>query len=357
MLRRGIRLIFTLSFSVASSIYAVDAHAAVTPGAEVICDISKASNLATTPLCLNTGSGGVSLTLVGSPVRSTAGGGSLWFNQNSRGQRAYGSMGSTAGIDSITVEMFLYLSENGNIYNASGSMLFNFSNSGGIYNIYHFGNKLGFNTFNSEVYGIDATNFENGWHHFVFIASISAVDSAQKIYIDGVQQTLSYVFGSSAQTASRVFDSAGGFRVMDHSNANNTWNAKGQLGLLRIYKRALTPIEISANYQIERSRVDVSTSVSQITFQNAPKKGLVTTITATVSAPGKVRFFHSGKKISGCLAVSTTGSGPYTASCSWKPAVQRSYEIVARLSPTDNSLNSSQSMSYPVSVANRSSKR
>ena len=334
------------------------AHGAVTTGAQVICDASVASNL-TSSTCTNTGAGGRTISLVGSPVRTSRGQGSLGFNLTSLSQNQYGNgtLGSTASVDSITVEMFLYLSSNGNVYNSSGSMLFQFATSTAAYNIYHYQHFLGFNTFNNEVYGIDATSYEDQWHHYVFVASKSSIDSSQAIYIDGVKQSLSFVFGSSSSSSAKVFDGLGNFRLMNHGYSANTWNAKGELGLLRIYKRGLTAAEVSSNFEAEAWRMNTATSFSSLTLSNSPKKGLTTTLTATVSNPGKVRFFASGKRIPKCISVSTAGSGPYTATCSWIPPSSGSITISATFSPTDNSLTGSQSQPLPITAGRRVSIR
>lgn len=331
-----------------------NAVAAATTGADVICDLSNASNVTTTS-CTNTGSSGTNITLNGSPTRTSRGQGSIGFNLTSLSQNQYGtgSMGSTSGVETITVEMFLYLAADGNIYNYAGSMLFQFATDSSAYNIYHFSHYLGFNTFTNEVYGFDATSLENSWHHFVFIATKSATDSSQQIYVDGVKKSLSYVFGSSSTAASRVFNASGNFTLMNHGYSANQWNAKGELGLLRVYKKGLTPLEIQNNFQAEQWRMSTATSFNSLSVSNAPKKGAISTITATVSNPGKVRFFQSGRRIPGCVSVPTTGSGPITATCNWRPATSGGAIITALLTPTDSSLTSSQSEAIPVSSGRR----
>lgn len=56
-----------------------NAVAAATTGADVICDLSNASNVSTTS-CTNTGSSGTNITLNGSPTRTSRGQGSIGFN-------------------------------------------------------------------------------------------------------------------------------------------------------------------------------------------------------------------------------------------------------------------------------------
>lgn len=57
-------------------------------------------------------------------------------------------------------------------------------------------------------------------------------------------------------------------------------------------------------------------------------------LTATVSYAGKVTFHMQGKRIGGCINVNTTGSGPFTATCNWKPTIRGSVTVSAVYTPT-----------------------
>jgi hypothetical protein len=70
---------------------------------------------------------------------------------------------------------------------------------------------------------------------------------------------------------------------------------------------------------------------------STPTYGTVDTITATASLPGVVDFKIGGATISGCGAVSTETSVPYTANCSWIPsAASTSFALTASLTPTNS---------------------
>ena len=70
---------------------------------------------------------------------------------------------------------------------------------------------------------------------------------------------------------------------------------------------------------------------------STPTYGTVDTITATASIPGVVDFKIGGATISGCGAVSTETSVPYTANCSWIPATATtSFTLSASFSPTNS---------------------
>ena len=101
-----------------------------------------------------------------------------------------------------------------------------------------------------------------------------------------------------------------------------------------------------------------SASVNAPTVSGSVNKGVSTTITVTLNAAGKVRFFLGGKRISNCLARSTTGSYPnFSATCSWKPPVTGRQSLTASITPTDSSFSAATSASTAVWVNKRASSR
>jgi uncharacterized repeat protein (TIGR02543 family) len=178
--------------------------------------------------------------------------------ESSNSDRLVGSIGSTTDLSAVTVEMWVRLGDNGSTQNASGSMLFSWSANAGTanYNIYHQGGKLGFNTFASELYGINSSTHEQIWRHYVFVMSTGAV-TTQKIYVNGILQTLSYQINTAMGT--RAFNSSGNFVVMDNPYTANTWNAKGNLGLLRVYKGELIASQAASLYDATKSTYEFLT--------------------------------------------------------------------------------------------------
>jgi hypothetical protein len=101
-----------------------------------------------------------------------------------------------------------------------------------------------------------------------------------------------------------------------------------------------------------------SSSVGAPTLSGAASKGSIVTISVTTNAAGKVRFFVGGKRISTCLARSTTGSYPnFSATCSWKPPVTGSQNLTARVTPTDSSFSATTSATTSVRVIRRVNQR
>jgi hypothetical protein len=101
-----------------------------------------------------------------------------------------------------------------------------------------------------------------------------------------------------------------------------------------------------------------SASINAPTVSGSVYKGVATTITVTLNSAGKVRFFVGGKRISNCLASSTTGSYPnFMATCAWKPPVTGRQSLTARITPTDGSFSAATSASALVQVIRRVNQR
>lgn len=80
-------------------------------------------------------------------------------------------------------------------------------------------------------------------------------------------------------------------------------------------------------------------------------------LVATVNYVGKVTFYAQGKRIAGCINVSTTGSGPYTATCNWKPATRGAQSVSATYTPTASPSNAISLSWGSIFVSNRSGNR
>lgn len=194
------------------------------------------------------------------------------FYFNSPSSYLTGNLGTTTNMKKVVVEMNLKLVDNGNEINAAGSMLFGFGTSASsyvAYNIYHHSNFIGFNTFNSENYGItvpDKTNF----HQYKFVMYRGSEDfTLQEIWLDGVKQTpLAYktsgaLIGTSELNANRKFATSGGysngdFTFMRHP-LGSTWAAKGYVKSLKV----TTTTEVSAPTNSVAPAITGTNSVGQ----------------------------------------------------------------------------------------------
>ena len=116
----------------------------------------------------------------------------------------------------------------------------------GSYDLYFGGGGLGFNTGNSDVFGLSPVGLNNGWHHVVAVFTNKSVAS-NKLYIDGISRTLSLQYGltnlpdnTRALVTSQL--NLGGW-------GNNTaYRFSGRLDEVKVYKGALTQSQINALY-------------------------------------------------------------------------------------------------------------
>jgi hypothetical protein len=115
---------------------------------------------------------------------------------------------------------------------------------------------LGYNTANSDQYGLNTTQVTNlgllnQWKHYVFEMRSDVSYSNNKIYINGQSQTLSQV-ASTELTNNRHFNSGNG-RISSWLNGNDFHQAM-DIAQFRIYNRALTAFEVLQNYNATKMR-------------------------------------------------------------------------------------------------------
>lgn len=106
------------------------------------------------------------------------------------------------------------------------------------------------------------------------------------------------------------------------------------------------------------TNVNESSSIGTPTISTPLYKGISATISVVADTPGKVRFFINGKRIAGCLARATSGAAPTaTATCTFKPATSGSFQISARITPTNSGLTAATSPNLSVTVGRRTTTR
>ena len=203
----------------------------------------------------NRGTGGTNGTTATNGMLKSSGVSAVVFagKESSNSDRVEGSIGSTSSVDRVTVEMWAKLKGSGSALYNDGSMLFSWkANAAALnYNMYHYQNRIGFNTIRSELYGIDVASYVGVWTHFVFVMSDSAPAADQKIYVNGVLQTLTCNPVGSANSActnsaaGRIFNAAGDFLFMDNNFYSNTWNARADIGMLRVYNSELSQAHVT----------------------------------------------------------------------------------------------------------------
>ena len=168
-------------------------------------------------------------------------GGSLYFNGTTTGYTDFTF--PLNGATTITVEMWA------NPTTLSGGMFFGFWN----YDVYTYNNAIGYNTAVSDVYGITATQASgclNAWKHYVFVMKAGAVTN-NKIYLNGVNQTLSQILGTP-ENANASFSN--GVGRIGSWGVNTNYTQPMYVTKFKIYNRELTQTEITAKFNKDKSR-------------------------------------------------------------------------------------------------------
>ena len=157
-------------------------------------------------------------------------------------------------------------------------------------------------------------------------------------------------FAINSSSGVLAFASSPDFEAPADSDTNNTY-----VVVITVSDGALSDTQ---TLTVTITNANESATVSAPTVSGTINKGISTTITVTLNASGKVRFFLGGKRISNCLARSTTGSYPnFSATCSWKPPVTGRQSLTASITPTDISFSAATSASTAVWVNKRASSR
>jgi hypothetical protein len=206
----------------------------------------------------NRGSSGGSLaTASGGMTKTTSGVSGVVFagKESSNSDRVTGSIGNTSSLSRATIEMWVRLKDKGSAQNAYGSMLFSWADSPH-YNVYHYEHGVGFNTISSEIYGMNGSTYVNEWKHLTFVMVKNGSETDQKMYVNGVLQAvtcnpvgnLSSSCSNANVTSRRLFNSNGNFILMDNGFSANTWNAKADVGMLRVYNSELSQQEVTAAF-------------------------------------------------------------------------------------------------------------
>lgn len=125
------------------------------------------------------------------------------------------------------------------------------------YDVYLTAAGLGFNTLNADVYGISITTANNlglvnNWKHYIFEMRTDVSYSNNKIFINGVQQSLSQISGTE-NAGFRTFGTGIG-RISGFRRTNGFYHIPMNCGVFKVYNRSLTNDEINRLYNSTKNR-------------------------------------------------------------------------------------------------------
>jgi len=181
-------------------------------------------------------------TLTNGPTYNSANGGSIVFD----GTNDYANFYAPDLTNIATVEMWVKLGSSYSSKMFMGWLAYDvFTASGGI----------GFNTGNSDLYGINSSivnslGLVNNWAHYIFEMRSDVSYSNNKIYINSNLQNLSQLL-SAENAATRVFNNGNG-RI-------SGWRQNGyympmEISVFRVYNRSLSQSEVTQNFNAIKAR-------------------------------------------------------------------------------------------------------
>lgn len=186
------------------------------------------------------------------------------------------------------------------------------------------------------------------------VGTITVSENAT-ITIDGGEDRSKFSLTTlTATTATLAFIIAPDFEVPTDVGANNTY--------IVVFKA----VDTSNNAGYETVTVTVTDVVDTSSFSAFSITGNVTSapyripisLSATVTVASKVTFLINGKRIPGCVAKLTTGSGSsYSTTCSWRPTQIGFMTIIAQAVPTTAGITGSSSTILRIFVPKRTTIR
>lgn len=184
----------------------------------------------------------------------------------------------------------------------------------------------------------------------ILVGNITTNESSTMTIFGGADQSKFSLSQSDSVTAALSFISAPNYEVPT------------DVGLDNGYEVVIKALDTSGNIGYETVTATVSNSdenarVISYSITGTPTKGRTVTISVTVNFASKVTFLANSKRIAGCINKATTGSGPITASCLWKPGVRGAVLLAFKVVPTAANNFSTTSSPSLVSVASRTGSR
>jgi hypothetical protein len=186
------------------------------------------------------------VTLTNGPTFDSANNGSIVFDGVDDHANFFApNLGNTT-----TVEMWVKL---GASY--SGNMFFGWLR----YDVWCGGGDLAFNSAASDRYGISSATVSSlglvgNWNHYIFEMRSDVSYTNNKIYINGVSQTLSQQAGTE-NAGNRTFNSGNG-RIAGWLQ-DNLYRMPMNCSVFRVYNRALSQSEVQQNFTALRGRYGI----------------------------------------------------------------------------------------------------
>lgn len=173
------------------------------------------------------------------------------------------------------------------------------------------------------------------------VGVIRTSESATISIFSGVDQARFSLIQNDSTTAALSFLTSPNFEIPTDSGLDNG------------YQVVLRAIDAAGNTGLETvtatvTDVDENARVTSHSITGSLLKGASATITVTLNYSGKVTISVNGKRVPGCISKASSGSGPITATCTWRPSVRGPNAVTFKVVPT--AANNFSTTSAPISV-------
>lgn len=109
------------------------------------------------------------------------------------------------------------------------------------YDLWFYNGSFGFNTWNNDIYGISSSGFENTWRHVTAeFTNGSAAVGSNRLWIDGVEQTLTQREGSPSNS----YRSVGNLLNIGGAVNSTSYRFHGSIDEVRLYDNVLTSSQV-----------------------------------------------------------------------------------------------------------------
>jgi hypothetical protein len=251
---------------------------------------------------------------------------------NNTNQYISQSLGNGSALSTVTFEMNMNIKSTQS-HSPSGMIL---GWAGTNYDIWYQPGCVGFNTGGGDVYGMStASGVLDQFHTFTFVMSTTGDNtSKQKIFMDGVQQSLSLCMGTVNQGSKSFGGPPSSYAIGRYGS--NAFYGTFNLRTFKLWTSELTTAQIQESYNTQLTptshTIALTSGLSTAVYRTA------STLRSTTDVEGKVTFFFNGKRIPGCINIQTVSK---IANCTWKPSAINYNNITARIVASGGSLTTS----------------
>jgi hypothetical protein len=184
------------------------------------------------------------------------------------------------------------------------------------------------------------------------VGTVQASESSTISIFDGPDKLKFSLSRITESTSALSFTTAPNFEAPTDADLNNSY-----IVVLRAVDTAL-----NAGYETVTVNVldmlDVATFNSLGLSSTSVSYRTTVTISANIALPSRITFLANGKRIGGCIKVSTSGSAPsIIATCTWRPSARGQVILTALSYPTNTNFSGATSSNLNIVVGTRTGSR